>query len=130
MYWAQKYCIFNRYRRPAPSTSFVNDAVHKIIMLGPLAYSLGSLTWSNLSPGGIPEEALLPNLIAISISVVMLLVPIDTIILQACFSEDYEKDKKYDNERLLFPSEYDRLNPSTQEEGMEEYKQYMTKKME
>jgi len=54
MYWIQKYCLFNRYRRPVPGTDFVNSAVYRMIMLGPLTYSLGSLTWSNLSPEGIP----------------------------------------------------------------------------
>ena len=98
-------------------------------MLGPLIYSMGSLTWSNLSPVGIPEEALLPNLIAVGISVVMLFFPIHSLIIGACFSEEFETVKKFDDERLLFPSEYDRLNPSTQEEGIAEYKKYMERKM-
>ena len=55
MYWAQKYCMFNRFRRPVPSTDFVNNAVHRVIMLGPLTYSFGSLTWSNLAPDGFPR---------------------------------------------------------------------------
>jgi hypothetical protein len=87
MYWSQKYCMFNRYRRPVPGTDFVNNAVYRMAMLGPLIYSMGSLTWSNLSPNGIPQEALLPNLIAIGISLLLLIVPLHTIIIGACFSD-------------------------------------------
>ena len=89
MYWVQKYCLFNRYRRPVPSTDFVNNAVHRMIMLGPLTYSLGSLTWSNLDTRGFPEEALVPNLIAVGISGLLLFIPIHSIIYGACFSDEY-----------------------------------------
>jgi hypothetical protein len=54
IYWVHKYCLFNRYKRPIPGTDFVNDAIYQIIFLGPLVYSLGSLTWSNFDPKGIP----------------------------------------------------------------------------
>ncbi len=42
-------------------------------------YSLGSLTWSNFFPDGIPKYALLPNLIALGVSVVILLFPYNLI---------------------------------------------------
>lgn len=130
MYWVQKYCVFNRYRRPVPGTDFVNNAVWRIIFLGPLIYSLGSMTWSNLAPNGIPPEAILPNLVAVGMSIIVFLIPMNTIIYGSCFSSNYQTVKKYHDERIFFPSEYDRLNPSTQKEGIEEYNSYMVKKME
>jgi hypothetical protein len=78
-------------------------------------YSLGSLTWSNLTPGGIPAAALVPNLIALGLSVIIYCIPYNTIIMGSCFSDNYEMNKKFDDERIIFPSEYDRLNPSTQQ---------------
>ena len=104
MYWAQKYCMFNRYRRPVPGTDFVNNAVYRIILIGPLVYSLGSLTWSNFTPGGIPPEALVPNLAAAGIAVVIFLFPYSSIILGSCFANNLEKNKLFDDERILFPS--------------------------
>lgn len=85
MYWVEKYCMFYRYKRPVPGTDFVNKTVYQLIFLGPLIYSLGSLTWSNFDPNGIPREALLPNLLAVLFSVVLLLLPINPIILNCCF---------------------------------------------
>jgi len=55
MYWVQKYCLFNRYKRPIPGTNFVNQAVYQIIFMGPFVYSLGSLTWANFAENGIPR---------------------------------------------------------------------------
>lgn len=104
MYWVQKYCMFNRYRRPVPGTDFVNNAVYRIILIGPFIYSLGSLTWSNFSPGGFPPQALLPNLVAVGISLLLYVIPYNTIILGSCFSDNLQKSKKYDDERIIFPS--------------------------
>jgi len=87
MYWVQKYCMFYRYKRPVPGTDFVNRAVYQIIFMGPLVYSLGSLTWSNFDPSGIPKEALLPNLIAVVFSAVLVLVPMNTIVAGCCFKD-------------------------------------------
>lgn len=87
MYWVQKYCMFYRYKRPVPGTDFVNRAVYQIIFLGPLVYSLGSLTWSNFDPQGIPKEALLPNLIAAIFSALLVFIPMNTIVAGCCFKD-------------------------------------------
>ena len=84
MYWAQKYSLFNRARRPVPGTDLINVAMSQIILLGGIFYSLGSLTWSNFFPDGIPKYALLPNLIALGISIFMALVPYRAF-LASCF---------------------------------------------
>lgn len=54
MYWVQKYCLFNRYKRPVPGTDLINKAVYQMIFFCPLIYTLGSLTWANFDPNGIP----------------------------------------------------------------------------
>lgn len=47
MYWAQKYSLFHRSKRPVPGTNLVNNAMYQLILFGGIVYSLGSLTWSN-----------------------------------------------------------------------------------
>jgi len=121
MYWAQKYCLFNRYKRPIPGTDFIHKAVYQIVYLGPLTYTLGSLTWSNLSPTGIPPEALYPNLVAIGFSILILIVPFPTIIT-GCLKDDTDDQlTNYIDQRDIFPSEYDRLNPTTRKEAIVEF---------
>lgn len=122
MYWVQKYCMFYRYKRPVPGTDFVNRAVYQIIFLGPLIYSLGSLTWSNFDPKGIPAIALLPNLIAVVFSVLLVLIPMNTIVAGCCFKDGITvKQTSYETDRMFFPTEYDRANPSTSKEGREDF---------
>lgn len=72
--------------RPVPGTDLVNVTMFQLILFGGLTYSLGSLTWSNFMPVGIPKEALLPNLIALGVSILMFLLPYRAIIA-LCSSE-------------------------------------------
>lgn len=75
MYWVQKHALFTRSRRPYPGNDLVNRAMYRILYIGPFIFSLGNLTWSNLIKGGGPQSAIIPNLIAISISAVFMLIP-------------------------------------------------------
>lgn len=84
MYWIQKYCLFYRYKRPVPGSDFINRSIYKIIFFGPLIYSLGSLTWANIDPNGIPPEALVPNLISVGLSVILILIPMNALEI-TCF---------------------------------------------
>jgi hypothetical protein len=86
MYWTQKHALFNRMRRPVPGTDLVNTAMYQLLFLGPMVYSFGSLTWSNFFPGGIPKEALIPNLVALGISIFLSIFPINMIF--DCFQDD------------------------------------------
>lgn len=80
MYWTQKYSLFNKMKRPVPGTDLVNVAMFQLILCGGFIYSLGSLTWSNFMPEGIPKYALAPNLIALGVSIVTILLPYRAII--------------------------------------------------
>ena len=79
--------MFYRYRRPVPASDFINQAAYQIIHFGPFIYSLGSLTWANFMPDGIPDEALIPNIIALCISILIIIVPIKLILI-GCFFEE------------------------------------------
>ncbi len=117
MYWIEKYSLFNRYRRPVPGMDFVNNAVFKMVSLGPIVYTFGSLTWANFSPNGIPPEAIIPNLVAMAVSVVLFAIPFNSIILGACMGDNTLKSAVFNDDRIIMPSEYDRLNPNTQADG-------------
>ena len=84
MYWAQKYAIFNRMQRPVPGTDLINTAMFQIILAGGIFYSLGSLTWSNFLPGGIPRGAIGTNLASLIVSIVMFFLPYRAIFAK-CF---------------------------------------------
>jgi hypothetical protein len=47
MYWAQRYSLYNRCKRPTPGDNVVNTTMFQLIYAGPLFYSLGSFCWSN-----------------------------------------------------------------------------------
>jgi hypothetical protein len=125
-YWAQKYQLYYRIKRPVPGTNFINKAMNEIILFAPLIFSLGNLTWSNLISEGFSKESLVPNLISIGLSIVILLFPTNYIIEETLeITKDALVD--YEESRIFMPSEYDRLNPSTFSEGFKEYKAYLTK---
>jgi hypothetical protein len=105
MYWVEKYCLFNRYRRPVPGTDFINKAVYQLIFLGPLVYTLGSLTWANFDPNGTPPEALLPNLLSLLFSVLLLILPMNTVVESCCVDENAAaKPTIFETDRMFFPS--------------------------
>lgn len=78
MYWAQKYCLYNRFKRPIPGNNTINTAMYQLIYLGPMSYTLGSFCWSNFldnTPSGQ-----LPNIVAAIISIVIFILPYKKII--------------------------------------------------
>lgn len=112
MFWAQKYSLLNRTKRPFPGNDFVNTAMYQMIYLGPLFFSLGNLTWSNLLAKGFPESALIPNIISTAVSVLILFLPYKAVFI-ILFEGVYPEEMKFEEKRMYLPSEYDRLNPST-----------------
>ena len=120
MYWAQKYSMFNRMRRPVPGTDVIHVAMFQLIYMGGIFYSLGSLTWSDFYPEGFNAKGLIPNIIAIVVSVITALLPYRAI-FGLLFEDEAQLCLEYSKNRILLPSEYDRLNPSTSKEGFKDY---------
>lgn len=73
MFWAQKYSLFYRCRRPTPGSKLVNTTMYTMIYLGPLFYSIGSFCWSNFFTAKFIGIA--PNLTATIISAVIFIMP-------------------------------------------------------
>lgn len=117
MYWTQKYTLFNKMKRPVPGTDLVNVAMFQLILLGGFIYCLGSLTWSNFMPNGIPKEAIVPNLIALGISILLFILPYRAIIAY-CSDQDGSQNLIFNEKRIILSSEYDRLNPATSSDAL------------
>ena len=112
MFWAQKYTLFNKMKRPYPGTDLINVAMGQLILLGGIFYALGSLCWTAFFPGAIPANALVPNLIALGFGALLFIFPFNAL-YRCIFSDDADKELKYKECRIYLPSEYDRLNPVT-----------------
>lgn len=73
MYWAQKYSILNRCKRPAPGLNSINTTMYQMIYLGPAFYSIGSFCWSHFFKHNFIGIA--PNLTAVILSGIIFLIP-------------------------------------------------------
>lgn len=124
MYYAQKYVLFYRSARPRPSSDLLNESLNKILYFCICAYALGSLTWTNFLKN--EQSVLVPNLISLGLGVLVYLLPFGSII--DCVKKEELRPLLYDNERLFFVSEYDRLNPHTREQGIANFYQYLSDK--
>jgi len=77
-YWAQKYSLFNRCKRPIPGNNVVNTAMYQLIYLGPALYTIGSFCWSHFFKTDWIGVA--PNLVAAILSGIIFLIPYKRII--------------------------------------------------
>lgn len=99
----------------------------QMIYFGTIAFSLGSMTWANFLPTSQFREALLPNLFSLSMGFIIFIVPYESI-FRKVFKNKRMPEVFYADNRIFFTSEYDRLNPSTSESGIKEYRQFLQKK--
>ncbi len=78
-YWAQKYCLFNRCKRPVPGTRVLYNVMMQFVYAGGLFYSFGSLTFINFIPKSLLftelKFALIANIISIIIAGISLFIP-------------------------------------------------------
>lgn len=88
-------------------------------------YAIGSFCWTIFFPGAIPSSALIPNIIALVIGVVLFFFPFTTINGYLFSDDDDLKELIYEDNRIYLPSEYDRLNPTTAEKGLQDYLEYI-----
>lgn len=73
MYWAQRFSLYNRCKRPTPGNNVVNTAMFQLIYAGPLFYTLGSLCWSNFL--GNLTSGQTPNIASLILSGIILIIP-------------------------------------------------------
>lgn len=95
-YWAIKYSLFHRCKRPVPGTRILYDTMVQFVYAGGLFYSLGSLSFINFIPKDIfaieLNFALIANLIAIGISALSLFIPFSYLYALVFDTKSYEED--------------------------------------
>jgi hypothetical protein len=78
-YWAQKYCLFHRCKRPVPGTRTLYNVMVQFVYAGGLFYALGSLTFINFIPedvlGTELKFALIANIITVSFAGISMFIP-------------------------------------------------------
>ena len=92
MFWAQKYSLFNRCKRPSPGLNIVNNTMYQLIYLGPACFTLGSFCWSHFFKQNFIGIA--PNLTSAVISGVILLLPYRKLV-KSCFSYEPEIERLF-----------------------------------
>jgi hypothetical protein len=127
-YWVQKYNLFHRSQRPVPGTPIIHTTLIQVVYFGAVAYTLGSMTWANFLEGSQFKAALLPNLLALSAAVLIFLLPYESLFSRV-FKSKAMPELIYSDNRIFFTSEYDRLNPSSAEEGLKEYYEFLRRKV-
>ena len=121
MYWIEKYSLFSRSQRPVPGPDVITSKLYQLVFFGAVAFALGNLTWAWFLPDPSFRNALVPNLISLGLSLIILIFPYEKVLTK----KQVPEDKDYFEKRIYFPSEYDRLNPSTSKQGIEEYRTYL-----
>lgn len=93
MYWAQKYSVYSRTKRPVPGTTAINTAMYQLIYMGPLFFSLGNFTWSHFLTEEQDYDAdparLIPNIISVALSVIIFILPY-RLIFELIFDDEVE----------------------------------------
>ena len=115
MYWIEKYSLYARCQRPVPGPDTITSKLYQLIFFGAVAFALGNLTWSWFLPDKGFRNALTPNLITLGISLIIFIFPYEKLVK----IEAIREEKDYHEKRIYFPSEYDRLNPSTAREAIQ-----------
>jgi len=83
MYWAQKYSLFNRCKRPIPGNNAVNTAMYQLIYLGPVFYTIGNFCWSHFFETDWIGVG--PNVVAAVLSIAAILIPYNKVFKKGCF---------------------------------------------
>jgi len=106
MYWAEKYSLLSRSKRPTPSSSLLEDAMGQLISFGPCVISMGILTWYNLLPpndSDFGNISYISHLVSAGLSLLFFIFPFNSVLDAMCHvPEDYMLD--YDTSRLKLTS--------------------------
>jgi hypothetical protein len=107
-YWAQKYSLFHRCKRPVPGTRILYNVMVQFVYAGGLFYSLGSLTFINFLPKDVLKTdlrfALVANILSVAFAGVSLFIPYSYIYETWLNAKEKTPDCLYEKEKILFPS--------------------------
>lgn len=87
MYWAEKYSLLSRSKRPTPSSSLLEDAMGQLISFGPCVISMGILTWYNLLPpndSDFGNISYISHLVSAGLSLLFFIFPFNSVLDAMC----------------------------------------------
>jgi hypothetical protein len=123
MYEVNKYRLLYRFYKPRYYSSTVNVLVNYLLNLSPMIFGLGMLIWTNWQSDYHLSNTLILNWVIFAIGGFFLFFPFR--ILYKCINEPLFPDLSYSKNRPILPSEYDRMNPSTRSQAIEEHRSYL-----
>jgi hypothetical protein len=117
-YWTDKYMLLRRHCRPNALGKDLAEEMADFLELILVSFCAGNLIFEKIVRGEISPI----TVTALIISIVAYLLPQNW--LSKCIRQNDEtvyNSKKYDEVKFFFITEYDRVNPITQEEAMREW---------
>lgn len=101
MFWAQKYSLFYRCRRPIPGNKTVNTTMYTLIYLGPLFFGIGSFCWSHFFETSFIGIA--PNLTTCIIAAIIFILPYKGFV-NLVIKKGYQETMTYAENRIYMSS--------------------------
>ena len=124
-YWAHKHVLFTRSKRPVPGTNLINTVVAQMLGLGGVVMGVGELILVELTTQESLPATKIPIIVTIVVGVVIFLLPYEWAFRHYVRNSELEEPLSlFDENRILLPSEYDRLNPSSAKKSLREYMGY------
>lgn len=131
-FWVQKVVLYKIAKRPTPGNDTINTAMYQLVFFGPLLYAVGSFLWCGVlryrtegdDESKFESVGALPNTLAFVLSIITILLPYKVLtreLMTRLSDEKPFKPSRFEDDRIFFSSEYDRLNPATSDEAGEEY---------
>lgn len=122
MYWVDKYEMIRRSKRPPPGSDIVHHTLLQFIYLCPLLFCLGALVWPWYL-GELNTTRVHPYIVGCVIAGILFLIPME-IIFDNLITTSQDHLDYYDS-RILFTSEYDRMNPATKDVATKKYFEWL-----
>lgn len=130
-YWTDKYLLLNRYAKPSELGKALNKWMTEYLELTPFFFSLGNLVFRRLIKGfdgEIIDETILPTFLALGLSLVHFILPLNWL-TKCCFSQEENHSYKppYSEARLYFNNDYDISNPIYHDDAIENWYEALKK---
>lgn len=129
MYWAEKYCLLHRSKRPFTRTQWLTENVELLYFLGPFILAWGGFFWVCVTINYFNSLAMAAYMTLLFLSLLFLLTPFRSW-FKCLWHQPEEENLFYDECRHMLPMEYDRVNPITAEKGIQDYVDYLKRKKE
>jgi hypothetical protein len=121
MFWVNKYRLLYRFNKPNFHSSSVNSMLAFILKCSLLAFSMGQLYFMNFQ-NYASNFNLIINWVSLALTVVFICLPLH---LLAPSTTTSTPSLDYQQQLLYLTTDYDRLNPVTKEQAINEFRDFL-----